>query len=126
MFSQTWKKYLPLISLFVKKSINGPQKIQLNLTDFERALGGRKLKLSFSRMEINRGRLNNLLKNSALAKELSDVLLEDNAIKSNLRTRNLSFAFSGNAELLITDETPATEITEINETEVPSEVETNI
>ena len=52
MFSQTWKKYLPLISLFVKKAVNGPQKIQLNQTDFERALGGRKLKLSFSRMEI--------------------------------------------------------------------------
>lgn len=124
MFSQTWKKYLPLISLFVKKSVTGPQKIQLNQTDFERALGGRKLKLSFSRMEINRGRINNLIKNSALAKELADVLLEDNAMKAILRTRNICFAFTGGNELIITDETPAaTETIEQKENEEATEVE---
>lgn len=106
MFSQTWKKYLPLLTMFLKKSANGPQTIQLNQTDFERALGGRKLKLSFSRMEINRGRMNNLLKNTALAKELADVLLDDTVTNSLLRTRNLSFSFNGNCELTITDETP--------------------
>jgi hypothetical protein len=124
MFSQTWKKYLPLISLFIKKAVNGPQKIQLNQTDFERALGGRKLKLSFSRMEINRGRINNLIKNSALAKELADVLLEDNAMKAILRTRNISFAFIGGNELIITDETPAAiETIEQKEDEESTEVE---
>lgn len=106
MFSQTWKKYLPLLTMFLKKSANGPQTIQLNQTDFERALGGRKLKLSFSRMEINKGRMNNLLKNTALAKELADVLLDDAVTGSLLRTRNISFSFSGNCELTITDETP--------------------
>jgi hypothetical protein len=106
MFSQTWKKYLPLLTMFLKKSVNGPQTIQLNQTDFERALGGRKLKLSFSRMEINKGRMNNLLKNTALAKELADVLLDDAVTGSLLRTRNVSFSFNGNCELSITDETP--------------------
>ncbi|XVJ67842.1 MAG: hypothetical protein HEQ40_17290 [Lacibacter sp.] len=106
MFSQTWKKYLPLLTMFLKKSANGPQTIQLNQTDFERALGGRKLKLSFSRMEINKGRMNNLLKNTALAKELADVLLDDAVTGSLLRTRNISFSFNGNCELTITDETP--------------------
>ncbi len=109
MFSQTWKKYLPLIALFLKKSATGPQKIQLNQTDFERALGGRKLKLSFTRMEINQGRLNNLNKNTALAQELAAVLLDDAAVKNYLRTRNISFAFSLSNELLISDETPIAE-----------------
>ena len=106
MFSQTWKKYLPLLTLFLKKSATGPQTIQLNQTDFERALGGRKLKLSFSRMEINKGRMNNLLKNTALAKELADVLLDDPVTSKLLRARNMSFSFNGNSELTITDETP--------------------
>lgn len=55
MFSQTWKKYLPLLTMFLKKSANGPQTIQLNQTDFERALGGRKLKLSFQGWKSIRG-----------------------------------------------------------------------
>ncbi len=55
MFSQTWKKYLPLLTMFLKKSANGPQTIQLNQTDFERALGGRKLKLSFQEWKSTGG-----------------------------------------------------------------------
>lgn len=121
MFSQTWKKYLPLLTLFLKKAANGPQTIQLNQTDFERALGGRKLKLSFSRMEINRGRMNNLLKNTALAKELADVLLDDTVTGSLLRTRNFSFAFNGNSELTITGETPAPAETAVIEETVDTE-----
>lgn len=50
--------------------------------------------------------MNNLLKNTALAKELADVLLDDAVTGSLLRTRNISFSFNGNCELTITDETP--------------------
>lgn len=127
MFSQTWKKYLPLIALFLKKSATGPQRVQLNQTDFERALGGRKLKLSFARMEINNGRFNNLLKNTALAQELADVLLDDAVVKSYLRTRKMSFAFSAGNELLITDETPVPVAEELLEAEAVAtgEPETN-
>lgn len=107
MFSQTWKKYLPLITLFLRKSVNGPQTVQLNQTDFERALGGRKIKLSFSQLQINKGRMNNLIKNTALAKELADVLNDDAVTNALLRTRNYSFAFTSNFELQITDVTPA-------------------
>lgn len=105
MFSQTWKKYLPIITLFLKKSAAGPQKVQLNQLDFERALGGRKLKLGFAQLQINKGRINNLIKNSALAKDLADVLEDNAATKTYLRTRNIVFAFTGNFELQITDVT---------------------
>jgi hypothetical protein len=106
MFSQTWKKYLPLITLFLKRSAGGPQKVQLNQLDFERALGGRKLKLSIPQMEINKGRINNLIKNSVLAKDLADTLIDNDVTKTYLRTRNIAFALTGAFELQITDQTP--------------------
>jgi hypothetical protein len=109
MFSQTWKKYVPVIRLFLKKSATGEQKIQLNKTDFERALGGRKLKLGFSRLEINKGRMNNMLPNTVLAKDLAEALLDDTMVTSMLRTRNISFSFTGDMELIIRDETPVAE-----------------
>lgn len=112
MFSQTWKKYLPVIRLFLKKAITGEQKVQLNQTDFERALGGRKLKLSFSRMEINKGRMNNILPNTGLAKELADVLLDDVVAAGLLRNRNVVFSFTQDTQLIITDETPAVTVSE--------------
>jgi hypothetical protein len=120
MFSQTWKKYLPLITLFLKKAAGGEQKVQLNQTDFERALGGRKLKLSFTRMEINKGRMNNLIQNTVLAKDLADVLLDDAVTSAILRKRNVRFSFTGGTDLIITDETPVEtkdEVTEEQETE---------
>ncbi len=109
MFSQTWKKYVPVIRLFLKKSATGEQKIQLNKTDFERALGGRKLKLGFSRLEINKGRMNNMLPNTVLAKDLAEALLDDTMVTGMLRTRNISFSFTGDMELIIRDETPVAE-----------------
>jgi hypothetical protein len=109
MFSQTWKKYVPVIRLFLKKSATGEQKIQLNKTDFERALGGRKLKLGFSRLEINKGRMNNMLPNTVLAKDLAEALLDDTMVTGMLRARNISFSFTGDMELIIRDETPVAE-----------------
>jgi hypothetical protein len=122
MFSQTWKKYLPIITLFLKKAAAGPQTVQLNQTDFERALGGRKIKLSFAQMQINKGRINNLIKNTALAKELADVLAEDAATNTLLRTRNMNFAFTNSFQLIITDVTPP-EVS-VPETEVSEQEDT--
>jgi hypothetical protein len=119
MFSQTWKKYLPLITLFLKKSASGTQTVQLNQTDFERALGGRKIKLSFALLQINKGRINNLIKNTPLAKELADALAEDAVTNALLRTRNINFSFSSSFQLLITDVTPVqAEVTEDQANEV--------
>ena len=92
--------------------MNGEQKVQLNHLDFERALGGRKLKLSFSRMEINKGRMNNILPNTALSKELADVLLDDVVVMGLIRNRNIVFSFTQDTQLIITDETPAVTVSE--------------
>ena len=43
MFTQTWKKYLPVILILMKKSALEDQVLKVNQTDFERAAGGRKI-----------------------------------------------------------------------------------
>ena len=48
MFSQTWRKYLPVIILLMKRSGKGEQVLSMNHTDFERAAGGKKIKFTFS------------------------------------------------------------------------------
>ena len=40
MFLQTWKKYLPVIILLMKRSEKGEQVLDMNYTDFQRATGG--------------------------------------------------------------------------------------
>ena len=54
MFTQAWNKYLPVIRILMKRSVNGPQKLDTNRTDFERAAGGRKLKFTFSTVTLTR------------------------------------------------------------------------
>jgi len=34
MFTQTWKKYLPVILIMLKRSVNGDQSLSMNHTDF--------------------------------------------------------------------------------------------
>ena len=60
MFTQTWKKYLPVIILLLKKTNAEQQVLSMNHTDFERAAGGRKIKYCTS----NNSELN-LLKNAS-------------------------------------------------------------
>ncbi len=115
MFSQTWKKYLPLLTLFLKKSAVEPQKVQLNQIDFERALGGRKIKLGFAQLHINKGRISSLIKNSVLAKDLAEALEDNDVTRTYLRTRNIVFSLTNSLELQITDVTPAPVAEPVNE-----------
>jgi hypothetical protein len=115
MFTQTWKKYLPVIAILIKRSASGDQTMRLNNTDFERAAGGRKIKFSFSHLQVNKGRINTQIKQAAVAKELASVLQEDEAIKKLLVDQWLEFALSNDFTLTIKNNTPAPE--ETNEAE---------
>ena len=77
MFVQTWKKYLPVIVFLMKRSTKGEQTLDMNLTDFERATGGRKVKLNFSRITINNGRTDYDAKLPVLVTDLIMVLQEN-------------------------------------------------
>lgn len=101
MFTQTWKKYLPVIILLLKKTNAEQQVLSMNHTDFERAAGGRKIKYSFSDLELNKGRINSLTKHAPLAKELAAVLQEDENASRLLAIGHYNFAMGNDLKLLI-------------------------
>jgi hypothetical protein len=107
MFSQTWKKYLPVITILIKRSVNGEQTLSMNHTDFERAAGGRKIKFSFSSLQLNNGRVDNNSKHTPLAKEFAVVLQEDEQVRKLLSKQLFEFSMSNDFQLHIKNNTPA-------------------
>ena len=109
MFSQTWKKYLPVIIILIKRSAAGEQTLSLNHSDFERAAGGRKIKYNFTQLQLNNGRINTEVKHSPVAKELSVILQEDDNVSKYLKGRNLEFSLNSSFTLTIKNNTPVEE-----------------
>jgi hypothetical protein len=102
MFNQTWKKYLPVISILIKRSANGEQSLTMNHTDFERASGGRKMKWSFPVLQLNNGRiLNNGTKYPAIVTEMISELQMDEQISKLLHKKEFEFSMSNDFKLLI-------------------------
>ena len=102
MFNQTWKKYLPVITILLKRSTTGEQSLSMNHTDFERASGGRKMKWSFPVMQVNNGRIqNNGTKYPALAIEMITELQLDDQTGKLLKQQEFEFSMSNDFKLLI-------------------------
>lgn len=117
MYSYTWKKYLPVIRLFLKKAITTEQTISLNRTDFERTTKMRKPACSFS-VEIVRARFSNL-NQSVVAKDFLEVLMEDPTTKALLLQNNYMISFSSDFTLTIANCTPLPEAEELVKEEEP-------
>ncbi len=117
MFTQTWKKYLPVIVILLKRSASGVQTLNMNHTDFERAAGGRKIKYSFSRLQLNNGRINSAVKQLPLAKELAVLIQEDELSRNILPGQNFEFSMSNEFLLTIKNNTPSPEAGGETETE---------
>jgi hypothetical protein len=120
MFRQTWKKYLPVITILLKRSAGTDQLFNMNHTDFERAAGGRKIKFSFTHFELNNGKLNNPAKQTPLAKDLAVILQEDVLINKMLINQQFEFSMNNEFQLLIKNTTVVAEAE--NESELEEEV----
>jgi len=108
MFSQVWRKYLPVIALLIKKSVNGEQSLGLNQTDFERASGGKKISYTFSSLQLINGRRNMGIKQKAVADDLIRVLQEDDRTEKLIRNYSLEFSLDSSfiLEIKNTESTP--------------------
>lgn len=107
MYNHTWKKYLPVIRLLLKKSATAEQSMTLNRTDFERTSRIRKPVCSFD-IEIVNGRLNRL-NPAPQVKSLIDVLMEDDVARGLLRKQHYAINLSSDFLLSIKNTTPAEE-----------------
>ena len=102
MYNFIWKKYLPIIRILMKKSIAEEQVLALNKIDFERAGTGRKAGYKF-KIELVEDKVGNVISGSALAMQLAETILEDEAAKQIIEEHNFDIALNTKFELTITN-----------------------
>lgn len=105
MYTSTWKKYLPVIKLLLKRSASGEQMLKLNRTDFEKSNRTRKPACSFS-IELTKGKLNTLTQ-SVPAKDLLEIIGQDDVAKTLLRQQNYAISLDSDLVLKIRNTSPA-------------------
>ena len=104
MYTYTWKKYLPVIKILLKRSATEEQKMNLNRIDFERGSRNRKISVHFS-IELTKGRLNTSTL-SLPAKNLITVLLEDDVTRVLVRKNQYEITLGSDFLLTIKNTTP--------------------
>jgi hypothetical protein len=87
----TWKRYLPVIRLHLKRSLVEDQQFKLNITDFESAGDRGKSSYTFNLMMDN-GKVTNNISGSAVARDLYEALKSDDAIKALLQEKSVKIS----------------------------------
>jgi hypothetical protein len=105
MFIQTWNNYLPVIKILMKRSASGEQILNMNLTDFQRAAGGRKVKYIFN-ITLHKGRIQNIISPSPIAKDLLAALQQDDTTYKLIRRQDFDFSMNNSFQLSIKNITP--------------------
>lgn len=100
MYTQIWNKYLPVIRILLKRSGTTEQFFQLNVSDFEKPGQVRKTGYKFN-LHFNKGRADNLIHSSAIAKDLAHILLEDEGVKGLLVQNDYDISMNSKYELNI-------------------------
>lgn len=124
MFKPTWRKYLPVMTILLKRSTGSEQVLNMNHTDFERAVAGRKTKFSFSQLQLNNGKINPEVKHNPIAKELAELLQEDSSTMRILAGKRYEFEMNNDFQLVIRNNTPVLEASEEDALLINEEVET--
>jgi hypothetical protein len=87
----TWRKYIPVIRLHLKKSLTEDQSFKLNITDFESAGDRGKSGYTFS-LVMDNGKVTNNISGSAVARDLYEALRTDETIKAMLQDKNIKIS----------------------------------
>lgn len=83
MYTQTWNKYLPVLRILIKRSINEDQTLQLNISDFQRSGTFRKTGPTFT-IGVGKTKGRNIAGQPEIGKNLASVLMSDKAIKETM------------------------------------------
>ena len=100
MYNHIWKKYLPIIKILLKKSLNEEQTLDLNRIDFERAGTARKAGYKF-KIEFIDGKVGNVISGSTLAMHLAQVIMEEDSVKEILNQHNFQVNLNTRFQLII-------------------------
>ncbi|MCX6316677.1 MAG: hypothetical protein NTW29_05275 [Bacteroidetes bacterium] len=101
MFSQAWNIYFPVIKILIKRASAGEQSLAMNKTDFERAAGGRKAKLTFNFTLQNSRNSDFNTVIPPVAREFIFLLQEDPTTKQLLENNEFNFSMTSSFQLKI-------------------------
>jgi hypothetical protein len=87
----TWKRYLPVIRLHIKKSFVEDQQFKLNIQDFESAGDRGKSGYTFN-IQMENGKVINNISGSAVARDLYEALKSDDIIKGMLQDKSVKIS----------------------------------
>ncbi|QEC80139.1 hypothetical protein ACFGVS_06965 [Mucilaginibacter sp. AW1-7] len=87
----TWKRYMPVIRLHLKKSLTEDQQFKLNITDFESAGDRGKSGYTFN-INMENGKVTNNISGSAVARDLFEAIKGDDAVKAMLLDKNVKIS----------------------------------
>lgn len=123
MYTYTWKKYLPVIRLLLKRSASADQQMSLNRIDFEKGNKTRKPVVSFS-FEIIEGKLQTMNLPVA-AKDLMEILMQDDTARTLIRQGHYFIGLDSNLQFTVKSPNKAEEASpaaEENEDKEPKPV----
>jgi hypothetical protein len=103
MYLQAWRKYLPVIMILIKRSAQSPQTLAMDMNDFVKSSGGKKLKLGFTGFSLDKGRMTINPTHPQIAKDLVMLLQESDRAKELVISRKLLFAMDNECLLQISD-----------------------
>jgi hypothetical protein len=101
MFAESWKKYLPVIAILIKRSAKEEQKLKLDEADFMRAAGGRRVRFSFDAIRIANGRTDTHNLPTPLARDFVQSLLGSDMIRVLIRNQQFEFDLGRDFQLTI-------------------------
>lgn len=104
MYTQVWAKYLPIIKILLKKSINADQELPLNRIDFEKLGIARKAGYKFT-IIFEDGKAAGTIGGIQLARDLATVLLENNDTKYLFKHNTYEVTLTTKFVLLLTNKT---------------------
>lgn len=105
-YAPVWNRYLPVIRILLKKSLQGEQTLSLDKGDFEK-VGIRKSGYKF-KIEFVNGRVNNRISDSEIATDLAITMQENEGVRNILLGNEFTLELNTRFQLKITTSNQAT------------------
>ena len=97
-FLTLWTKYLPVIRILLKKSVNGEQQVSLGKMELKSVDNRKNANYSFN-LDISKGKVENRIGSAAIGKDLFTILTNDSMVNDFMRDKTISIRM-GNASLM--------------------------
>ena len=105
LYIPIWNRYMPVIRLQMKNALNGVKEIKMSKDEFE-AYGTRKAANYIISLLVKKGKVINNIKNTAVAKDLFDVLIADKQCRELMEVNDYRFSLGAEFILRINIEQP--------------------